>query len=313
MWIESLDHVTLRSRPDVADTRVGTLENTLNDSLPLAGRTALITGASRGFGQAIARRLHAAGANLILAARDLAALTAISAELADERAVKTMAVDLTSACDVDRLADFCVAGKTPVQILVNNAAVQGPIGPLESVDYSNWAAVFDINFFAPARLCQRLIKSMRNSGWGKIINISGGGATSPRPDFTAYAASKCALVRLSETLAVELAGSGIDINCLAPGAMNTRMLGELLAAGPKGAKREYEKALKQQQSGGASPQQAAELALFLASPASDGITGRLFSAVWDNWKDLPAHREELAASDIYTLRRIVPQDRGKVM
>jgi hypothetical protein len=88
------------------------------------------------------------------------------------------------------------------------------------------------------------------------------------------------------------------------------MLQEVLDAGPTGASREYEKAVKQQQSGGASPEQAAELALFLASPASDGITGRLFSAIWDNWRDFPAHKDELAKSDIFTLRRIVPEDRG---
>jgi 3-oxoacyl-[acyl-carrier protein] reductase len=235
----------------------------------------------------------------------------ISDDPAPTPQIRGISVNLSRPGDVDALHDFCLDSGVFPDILINNAAIQGPIGPLSTVDFDAWRTVMEVNFFAPARLCQQFIEPMRKKGWGKIINISGGGATSPRPDFSAYASSKAALVRLSETLAVEAAGTGIDINCVAPGAMNTRMLDELLARGPSGATREYEKALKQKESGGASPDKAAELVLFLASPASDGITGRLFSAVWDPWQDLPARREELAKTDIYTLRRIVPEDRGR--
>ncbi len=145
---------------------------------------------------------------------------------------------------------------------------------------------------------------MRKCGWGKIINLSGGGATSPRPHFTAYAAAKCGLIRLTETLARELASSGIDVNAVAPGAMNTRMLEEVIAAGPVAAAPEYEFAVKRSREGGVSPALAAELIVFLASPASDGITGRLISAVYDDWKSLPSLRAMLADSDRFTLRRI---------
>jgi NAD(P)-dependent dehydrogenase (short-subunit alcohol dehydrogenase family) len=263
----------------------------MSDEFSLSGRTALVTGASRGLGAAIARRFAAGGAKLILADRG-------------------RGFDLADPVQVDRLVDVCVADGG-VEIVVNNAAIQGPIGPFAEADFAAWQRVFQVNFFAPARICQRLIEPMRRRGRGKIINLSGGGATSPRPDFTAYGASKCALARFTETLAQELAGTGVDVNSLAPGAMNTRMLEEVLAAGPNAASREYDKARKQEQSGGASPEQAAELAAFLASPASDGITGRLISAVWDDWRNLPGRREELAPTDIYTLRRIVPEDRGR--
>jgi NAD(P)-dependent dehydrogenase (short-subunit alcohol dehydrogenase family) len=170
--------------------------------------------------------------------------------------------------------------------------------------------VFDVDFFAAARLSQLAIPEMRKSGGGKIINISGGGATGPRPDFSAYACAKTALVRLTETLAQELKDAKIDVNAVAPGAMNTRMLEETLAAGPHGASREYAAAVERAKSGGAPPERAAELVVFLASSASDGITGRLISAGWDDWAKLREHREKLAGSDIYTLRRIVPKDRG---
>ncbi|HUB25880.1 MAG TPA: SDR family oxidoreductase [Tepidisphaeraceae bacterium] len=272
--------------------------------MDLSGRWALVTGASRGLGAAIAKRLAAAGAKLILTARDPAGLNQIAAEL---KGAKVIPADLADPAQVERLLDACDG----VEIIINNAGVQGPIGPFTSADFNAWQAVFQINFFAPARICQRLIEPMKKIGRGKIVNVSGGGATSPRPDFSAYGAAKCALVRLTETLAQELAGTGIDVNCMAPGAMNTQMLEQLLAAGPAAASREYAKALKQKQSGGASPESAAELAAFLASPASDGITGRLLSAVWDNWAVLPARREDLRNSDIYTLRRIVPADRGR--
>jgi NAD(P)-dependent dehydrogenase (short-subunit alcohol dehydrogenase family) len=276
----------------------------VSDALDLSGRTGLVTGASRGLGAAIARRLWSGGAKLVLTARDSAALEQVAAEL---KGAKTIAADLSDPAAVERLLAACA----DIEIIVNNAGVQGPIGPFAAADFQAWQAVFQINFFAPARICQKLIEPMKKAGRGKIVNISGGGATSSRVDFSAYGAAKCALVRFTETLAQELAGTGIDVNCMAPGAMNTRMLDQLLAAGPAGASREYEKAIKQKESGGASPESAAELAAFLASPASDGITGRLLSAVWDKWADLPRHREELIASDIYTLRRIVPADRGR--
>ena len=145
---------------------------------------------------------------------------------------------------------------------------------------------------------------MRRRGGGKIVNISGGGATSPRPDFSSYAAAKCALVRLTETLAEELKEDRIDVNAVAPGAMNTRMLDELLSAGPDAAPREFADALKRKREGGTPPDKAAGLVAMLASSLSDGITGKLISAVWDDWEQLPQRREELKKSELYTLRRV---------
>jgi NAD(P)-dependent dehydrogenase (short-subunit alcohol dehydrogenase family) len=132
------------------------------------------------------------------------------------------------------------------------------------------------------------------------------------PFFSAYAASKAAVVRFGETLAEELREFGVDVNCVAPGAMNTKFLDEALEAGPeKIGRAAYEQAVKQKKNGGVPPERAAALCAFLASAASDGITGKLISAVWDPWEKLAKHKKELASTDIYTLRRIVPQDRGK--
>jgi 3-oxoacyl-[acyl-carrier protein] reductase len=114
-----------------------------------------------------------------------------------------------------------------------------------------------------------------------------------------------------ETLAEETREDHIDINSIAPGALNTRLLDEVLEAGPEAVgKVFYDRAIKQKESGGAPLEKGAELSVFLASPASDGITGKLISAVWDPWKDFPVHLDELKRTDVYTLRRIVPKDRG---
>jgi len=102
------------------------------------------------------------------------------------------------------------------------------------------------------------------------------------------------------------------VNTVAPGALNTRLLDEALTAGPdKIGKAFYEQSLKQKQSGGTPLNLGASLCIFLASSTSDGISGRLLSAIWDPWVKLPELTEQLKDSDIYTLRRIVPQDRGQ--
>ena len=163
--------------------------------------------------------------------------------------------------------------------------------------------------FRRARLGE--VPHMKGLGHGKIIQLSGGGATNPLPFISAYAASKAAIVRYAETLAEEVRDAGIDVNCIAPGALNTRLLDEVLVAGPeKVGKSFYERAMKQKESGGAPLEVGARLATFLASSDSDGITGKLISAVWDPWNTFTAHIAELSDTDVYTLRRIVPADRG---
>ena len=147
---------------------------------------------------------------------------------------------------------------------------------------------------------------------GHIIIISGGGATKPLPYLSAYAASKAAIVRFGETLAEELKERGIDVNLVAPGALNTRLLDEVLQAGPERVGQAfYDASLRQKQSGGTPLTRGADLCAYLASAASDGITGKLLSAVWDPWERLEQWRDELDGTDIYTLRRITPEDRGK--
>jgi NAD(P)-dependent dehydrogenase (short-subunit alcohol dehydrogenase family) len=281
----------------------------------LVDRSAIITGANQGLGRAIATEFVRAGAGVLLTARDEALLRQVREELLPlakpGRPVEILRADVSRPEDCAATARRAADVLPDLAVLVNNAGVQGAKGPTEEVDWDEWVRTVQINLFGTVMMCREIIPHLRRRGWGKIINLSGGGATAPMPRQSAYAASKAAVVRTTETLAVELKDARIDVNAIAPGALNTRMLTEVLEAGPeKMGRAVYERALKQQKDGGAPPEKAAQLAAFLASGESDGITGRLISAVWDDWKNLPSRREELAKGDVYTLRRIIPEDRG---
>ena len=178
------------------------------------------------------------------------------------------------------------------------------------MDWEEWEQTIRVNLFGSVLCSRAVLPHFRANGYGKIVQLSGGGATSPLPRLSAYAASKAAVVRFAETLAEELRGTGIDVNAIAPGALNTRLLDEVLEAGPElVGDAFYERALEQQSSGGTALDLGARLAVFLGSGESDGITGKLISAPWDPWADLPLHADDLRFSDVYTLRRIVPADR----
>ena len=283
----------------------------------LSGRVALVTGASRGLGREVAQAFVRAGANVALVARPSPAFDATLVALGAQRVqsaqrLHAIPTDLSRHEGCPAVAEAAHRALGSVDILVNNAGITGPIGALEQTHLEEWLRTIEVNLLAPIALMSAVVPHMRARGWGKIINLSGGGATGPRPNFMAYAASKAALVRATETLAEEVKGQGIDVNAVAPGIMNTRMLDDMVAAGQvRAGQREYQLAIEQQARGGSPPTRAVGLVLWLASPASNGITGRLISAVWDPWEHLASRREELAGTDIYTLRRIVPEDRGK--
>ncbi len=282
--------------------------------MDLTGRSAIITGANQGLGRAIATHFVQAGANVLLVARGEELLREVQAELAalatqPSQQVHYVRGDVASAESCMAVVNHAQNVLPNVTVLVNNAGVYGPMGPIETVDWDAWIEAIQINLFGTVQMCRAAIPIMRARGYGKIINLSGGGATAPLPRISAYAASKAAIVRLTETFAEELRDAHIDVNAIAPGALNTRLLDEVLAAGPEKVGQDfYDRAIKQHDQGGAPLEKGAALVTFLASAASDGITGRLLSALWDDWANLPEKRDQLG--DIYTLRRIVPGDRG---
>jgi NAD(P)-dependent dehydrogenase (short-subunit alcohol dehydrogenase family) len=281
----------------------------------LSGKIALITGANQGFGLEVARSYLSAGADLMLCARNAEMLEGARAELTRSagagQKVLARAADVSNEQQVREVVDATINELGGLHILVNNAGVYGPKGQIEDVDWAAWMQAIEINVYGSVLMCKAVLPHLKAQRYGKIIQLSGGGATNPMPRISAYAVSKAAIVRFAETLAEEVRGTGIDINSIAPGALNTRMLDEVLEAGPdKVGKDFYERALKQRDNGGVPLQRGADLAIFLASKASDGITGKLISAVWDNWEHWPEHLDKLSGSDVYTLRRIVGRDRG---
>jgi 3-oxoacyl-[acyl-carrier protein] reductase len=199
-----------------------------------------------------------------------------------------------------------------IHILVNNAGVYGPMGPTEEVSLTEWKRALDINLLGVLLPCRALIPHFKKAGRGKIIILSGGGATNPLPNVSAYAASKAAVVRLMETLAEELRDHHVDVNAVAPGALKTRLINDVLQAGPDKVGAAFFAKNQKWAAEGATPLHlGAGLCVYLASPESDGITGKLLSAQWDPWAQLHHHLDDLARSDIYCLRRIVPEDRDK--
>ncbi len=280
----------------------------------LAGRCAIVTGASQGLGREIARRYLAAGASLAICARNAGALEAAAAELRSlaraGQAVVAVPADISRPEDVARLFSAALAQLGRLDILVNNAGVVGPNGALETLDWEEWVRSLQINLLGAVLLCRAVVPHFKSHGHGKIVQLACGGATQPLPMQSAYAASKAAVSRFVETLAEETRAWHIDVNAIAPGPLNTRMLDQLLAAGPERVgQAQYQRWLRQKQEGGVPLHKGAELAVFLGSELSNGITGKLLSALWDPWQALPRHLDELQRTDVYTVRRIVPGDR----
>jgi NAD(P)-dependent dehydrogenase (short-subunit alcohol dehydrogenase family) len=284
--------------------------------MDLAGRNAIITGASQGFGYEVAKAYLDAGASIMICARNPEKLESARAALAehapDGAQVLAQVCDVSDEVQVSALIQAAISAFGKMHILVTNAGVYGPMGAIEDVDWDAWKKAIDINLYGTILPARALIPHFKANGYGKIVNLSGGGATSPLPNISAYAASKAAVVRMTETLAGELADHNITVNAVAPGALNTPLQDELLAAGPDVVGEKLYNKIKsvRQEDKGAPMDKGAALCVFLGSADSDGVTGRLISAIWDDWRDLPNHLDDLNGSDVYTLRRIIPMERG---
>jgi 3-oxoacyl-[acyl-carrier protein] reductase len=280
--------------------------------MKLQGRNAIVTGGSQGLGRVIVERFLREGANVAFCARTAADVEKALGELRPRLRAGQQLIgapcDVAEAADVDRL--FAAAAPLgDLHILVNNAGIYGPIGPVEEVDFEQWRHTFEVNVFGAMRCARKAIPGMKQRRHGKLIFISGAGAA-PIPNCSAYTITKMAVTRMAEALAEELRPFGIDSNAIAPGPLNTRLIRDVLNAGPQRAGADfYSKNVKWSQGGAVSPELAANVAVYLASDDSNGITGKLIAAQWDPWPEFQKHKADLSG-DIYTFRRIVPKDRG---
>jgi NAD(P)-dependent dehydrogenase (short-subunit alcohol dehydrogenase family) len=268
----------------------------------LAGKTALVVGAGRGIGRAVALAFAGESARLVLAARTRSQL-----ETVRDECVALGALVHVEAGDISKLEDANrIVGAAPIDVLVNAAGVYGPIGRTWEVDPEEWAEAIAVNLFGSFLVCRAAAASMVGRGSGKIVLLGGGGATGPLPHFSAYAASKAGVARLAETLAEESAPH-VQVNVIAPGLVDTSLQDDVLAAGEKaGPLLEKIRAARETGAGAVPPEVAAELAVFLASAESGTLTGKIISAPHDPWREWGANADDLNATALYTIRRLDP-------
>jgi NAD(P)-dependent dehydrogenase (short-subunit alcohol dehydrogenase family) len=268
--------------------------------MTLQGRRILVTGGSQGIGREVALACAEAGAEVVVAARGEALVHETVAALPGE-GHKPVVLDV--AIEASWESAINDIGR-PLHGIVTAAAVLDPIGPPGSFPPEQFLSTVQVNLYGTYLAAHFCLPLLRAAGDGAIVTFSGGGATEPHPRFDAYAASKAATVRLTENLAYDLAEDGITANAIAPGFVATGMHDAVLDAGAERAGAAYASTRQRLDEGGVPPRAAAELAVFLLSTEARGISGKLLSAQWDDWRD-PEFRARLVADpDLATLRRI---------
>ncbi len=277
--------------------------------MKLQGKVAIVTGGGRGIGEAIALAFAGEGARLAIASRTQAELEQVAARIRKMGGqVQVIRTDVSRRDDVLRLVEGTLTTYGQIDILVNAAGVYGPIGPMWETNVDEWFQAVHINLFGTFLCCHAVLPHMIPRRQGKIINFSGGGATSPLPRFTAYGVSKTANVRLTETLAEEVKEFNIQVNAVAPGAVDTRLQDQVLAAGERaGDLLARIRRLRETGEGGVVRELPAALVVFLASDESDGLTGKLIAAPYDGWESWDTNRiAEVMSAPWFTLRRMDP-------
>jgi len=273
----------------------------------LTGKTIVITGGSLGIGLAISKKCVKEEARVIIVARNSNNLNnaiKLLAPLSIENNL-SYSLDVSDYNSVMAFSNWCLDNKLKINGLVNCAGIYGPIGNSRIIDMAAFETAIRINFLGTVFMSSVFSRILKNNERTKIVNFSGGGAATPFPNYSAYATSKVAIVRFTENFALELQNEMIDINCVAPGFVLTRLHEQTISQGVETVGREfYDSTLKQIESGGVSPDIAADLSVFLLSGESDGISGKFISAPWDPWKEKEFQEKLRKDKDLATLRRI---------
>jgi NAD(P)-dependent dehydrogenase (short-subunit alcohol dehydrogenase family) len=266
----------------------------------LAGQVAIVTGGGRGIGRAIAVALASAGAKVAVAARSTNQLveTVQQIEQSGGRAL-ALAVDVTDSQGVKQMVTQIEEQLGPVKLLVNNAGMGGRAGPIRGTDAETWWQVLDVNVRGPFLCAQAVLPGMTTRRQGRIVNISSGASLGPWPYVSAYAISKAALNRFSETLALEVADDNITVFSLNPGLVRTAMTDQATTAEWKKwddrIPRLFEEGLE------SPPDMAAQLTVALASGKADILTGRLIS-ISDDLDEMVAQARRIQEEELYLLR-----------
>ena len=281
----------------------------MRETRALADRVAVITGGGRGIGAAVALAFAQEGARLVLAARTVPELERVADQVRSLGGTALTAPgDVSKPGDVARIFDVALKEFGRLDVLVNAAGILGPIGSLWDVAADEWLQTIHVNLYGTFLCCRAALPRMIAQRRGKVINLSGGGATSPLPQFTAYGSSKAAVVRLTEALAEEVSSFNVQVNAIAPGMVDTSIHDQVLAAGERaGAHLARVRAMREQGEGRVSPDLPASLAVFLASDRSGGLSGKLIAATHDGWQAWTSSNiAGLMAAPWFTLRRMDP-------
>jgi NAD(P)-dependent dehydrogenase (short-subunit alcohol dehydrogenase family) len=268
----------------------------------LANKVCLIAGASGTIGAAVAECFCRQGARLVLAGNAHKADWCL-----EDRAASRIHHVQFNVCRWEEVKAAVAEAYDrfgAIDVLVNCTGTQGPIGPAHTLEPSEWAQAVETNLLGCFHLARAVVPIMLAQGGGRIIHFSGGGAAYARPNFSAYGASKAAIVRFTETLAEELRDSHIQVNAIAPGPVRSKMWDEMRTAGAAAGEKTLREIEQMEETGGVPPSRVAALALFLASSASNGLTGRLISGVHDRWEAFGPRITEIMNTDRGTLRRV---------
>ena len=264
-------------------------------------KVAVVTGGLGGIGRVVSTRLAGEGAKVVII--DVINETDLTSPVRSGN-VAFIQADVSTPGGAEDALSRVIEKYSSVDILVNAAGIQGPIGPFADADMDRWVSAIEVNLMGTVRCCRAILPHMIAKKRGKIINFAGGGANSSRPNFSAYAVSKAGVVRFTEVLADELTGMNIQVNAVAPGIINTRMITEILDAGKDKAGGDFDQVQSRMKKGFDSPEAVADLVCFFASGSSDWLTGKVVSAVWDPWREWMAAGTGALDGDMYTLRRI---------
>jgi len=278
----------------------------------LSGRTIVVTGGSMGIGLACAEVCVREGAAVVICARGGSALKSAKEHLGAIPGAQVVAVQADVSWEIDVNEALNAALELGgLDGVINAAGIYGPIGAVTKVDPEQWFNAIRVNLFGTFLVARESARIMQEHGTkGSIVLMSGGGAATPFPNYTAYACGKVGVVRLAETMAQELIDDGIRVNAVAPGFVATRLHKQTLEAGEELAGTFVETTRQKLTTGSVSPYVAAHACAFLMSDKSAGITGRFVAAPYDGWEEWTEHLDSITGSDLFTLRRIIPKDRG---
>ena len=286
----------------------------------LSKKVIVITGGSTGIGLACAEECLKQGASVVISSRSHKNLKSAFDHLRSiSTSVTAIMANVTSIRDVFGIFNETIDKFGRVDGVIHSAGIYGPIGPVIDIDPHEWMKAIETNLYGTFLVAREAADAMRTScraipsfEGGSIVLMSGGGAASPFPNYTAYACGKIGVVRLAETMAIELKPHNIRVNAVAPGFVATKIHEQTLNTDESLVGKEFmEMTKKRLAEGGVPPEVAARTCAFLLSDESRGITGKFVAAPYDNWKDWPNHIDTIKSSDVFTLRRIVPKDRGE--